>query len=45
VHFTEKPEGLATRIKKIADGEYQEEWERILQLSDEELQNTTASIK
>jgi ferredoxin len=45
VHFTEKPEGLATRIKKIADGEYQEEWDRILQLSDEELQNTTASIK
>lgn len=45
VHFTEKPEGLATRIKKIADGEYQEDWDRILQLSDEELQNTTASIK
>ena len=45
VHFTEKPEGLATRIKKIADGEYQEEWDRILQLSDEELQNTTASTK
>ena len=45
VHFTEKPEGLATRIKKIADGDYQEEWDRILQLSDEELQNTTASIK
>ena len=45
VHFTEKPEGLATRIKKIADGEYQEEWDRILQLSDEELQNTTASTQ
>ena len=44
VHFTEKPEGLATRIKKIADGDYQEDWDRILQLSDEELQNTTASI-
>ena len=45
VHFTEKPEGLATRIKKIAEGDYQEDWDRILQLSDEELQNTTASIK
>ncbi len=44
VHFTEKPKGLATRIKKIADGDYQEDWDRILQLSDEELQNTTASI-
>ena len=40
----EKPEGLATRIKKIADGEYQEDWDRILQLSDEELQKTSASI-
>ncbi len=44
VHFSEKPEGLATRIKKIADGDYQEDWDRILQLTDEELQNTTASI-
>jgi succinate dehydrogenase/fumarate reductase-like Fe-S protein len=45
VHFTEKPEGLSTRIKEISDGQYQEEWDRILQLSDEELQNTTASTK
>jgi len=44
-HFTEKPEGLSTRIKEISDGQYQEEWDRILQLSDEALQNTTASIK
>jgi len=44
VHFTEKPEGLATRIKKIADGDYQDDWDRILQLSDEELQKTSASI-
>ena len=44
VHFTEKPEGLAKRIKKIADGEYQEDWDRILQLPDEELQKTTATI-
>ena len=45
VHFTEKPEGLSTRIKEISDGQYQKEWDRILQLSDDELQNTTASIK
>ncbi len=44
VHFTEKPEGLAKRIKKIADGDYQEDWDRILKLSDAELQNTSASI-
>ncbi len=43
VHFTEKPEGLSTRIKDISDGQYQAEWDRILRLSDEELQNTTAS--
>ena len=45
VHYTDKPEGLATRIQKIADGEYQEDWDRILQLSDEELQHASASIK
>jgi succinate dehydrogenase/fumarate reductase-like Fe-S protein len=45
VHFTEKPEGLSTRIKEISDGNYREEWDRILQLSDDELQNTTASTK
>lgn len=44
VHFTEKPEGLAKRIKKISDGDYQEDWDRILKLSDAELQNTSASI-
>ena len=42
-HYMEKPEGLSTRIKKISDGDYQEEWDRILQLSDDELQNTSAS--
>ena len=44
VHFSEKPEGLAKRIKKIADGDYQEDWNRILKLSDEELQKASASI-
>ncbi len=43
-HYMEKPEGLSTRIKKISDGDYQKEWDRILQLSDDELQNTSASI-
>jgi len=43
VHFTEKPEGLAQRIKAISDGKYQQEWDRILQFSDEELQNTMAT--
>ncbi len=44
-HFTEKPKGLDKRIKEIADGEYQEDWDRVLQLSDEELQKTSATIK
>jgi len=43
-HYMEKPEGLSARIKKISDGDYQEEWDRILQLSDDELQNTSASM-
>ena len=44
-HFTEKPEGLDKRIKEISDGDYQEDWDRVLQLSDEELQKTAATIK
>jgi hypothetical protein len=43
VHFTEKPEGLAQRIQAISEGKYQKEWDRILQSSDEELQNAVAS--
>ena len=42
VHFTEKPEGLAKRIQAIEEGKYQQEWDRILQCSDEELQNAVA---
>jgi hypothetical protein len=43
VHFTEKPEGLSKRIQEISDGRFQQDWDRVLKLSDEELQNTTAS--
>ncbi|MDH4360668.1 MAG: 2Fe-2S iron-sulfur cluster-binding protein [Nitrospirota bacterium] len=42
-HFTEKPEGLSKRIQEISDGRFQQEWDRILKLSDAELQDATAS--
>lgn len=43
-HFMDKPEGLGLRIKDISDGKYQQDWDRILQLSDEDLQKTSAAI-
>lgn len=45
VHFTEKPEGLASRIKAIEEGKYQADWDRILKMTDEELQNASADIR
>ena len=44
VHFTEKPEGLDKRIKAIQDGHYEADWERVLKMSDTELQNASANI-
>ena len=44
VHFTEEPKGLHRRIKEIDQGRYEKDWERILCLSDEELQRATASL-
>lgn len=43
VHFTEKPIGLKQRIQAIAEGRYQEDWNRILAMTDEELQSATAA--
>ena len=45
VRETEKPQGLFDRIKAIEEGEYKEDWERVLQMTDEELQQTSATIK
>ena len=45
VHFTEKPKGLHKRIREIKQGRYQKDWDRILNMSDEELQSAAASGK
>ena len=45
VHFTDKPVGLDKRIQAIDSGEYREDWDRILNLSDDELQTASAAIK
>lgn len=43
VHYTEQPEGLARRIKEIEDGRYRDEWNRILNMRDDELQAVSVS--
>ena len=45
VREMEKPQGLFERIKAIEEGEYKEDWDRVLQMTDEELQQTSATIK
>ncbi len=42
VHFTDRPEGLDKRIREISEGKFNQDWERVLQLPDEELQYTSA---
>ncbi len=44
VHFTDNPEGLDKRIQAIEEGRYQADWARVLKLTDEELQQTSAKI-
>jgi L-lactate utilization protein LutB len=44
VHYTEKPKGLDIRIKAIEDGDFQKDWDRVLQMNDEELQNASANL-
>ncbi len=41
----EQPQGLADRIQAIADGQYNDDWKRVLNMTDEELQHTSAAIK
>ncbi len=40
----EKPLGLSERIQAIEEGRYNDDWERILKMTDEELQRTSAAI-
>ena len=44
VHEMAKPPGLADRIKAIEEGQYEADWKRVLKMTDEELQNTSAQI-
>ncbi len=45
VREMEKPPGLSDRIKAIEDGEYKDDWDRVLKMTDDELQQTSANIK
>jgi hypothetical protein len=44
-HFTEKPLGLDVRIKEIQDGLFDDEWAKILKMTDKELADHCATLK
>jgi CO dehydrogenase/acetyl-CoA synthase alpha subunit len=44
-HFTEKPERLEHRIQEIEAGRFNDEWDRILKMSDQELAELCAMVK
>ena len=44
-HFAEKPERLDKRIREIESGKYKEEWDRVLQMDDQELKSACAELK
>lgn len=44
-HFTEKPERLYHRIKEIESGRYDAEWNKILQMNEQELKDICATLK
>jgi RES domain-containing protein len=44
-HFAEKPQGLAHRIQEIQEGQYNEEWNRVLAMSQKELTDLCATLK
>ena len=45
VREMEKPPGLFDRIQAIAEGQYNDDWDRVLKMTDDELQQTSATIK
>jgi hypothetical protein len=45
VHFTEKPERLAHRIKEIEDGRYDAEWKCIFSMTEQQLKDFCAELK
>jgi len=44
-HLTEKPLGLDTRIKEIQDGRFNDEWTKILKMTEKELADHCATVK
>ncbi len=40
----EKPVGLFNRIQAIEEGRYADDWDRVLNMTDEELQHTSATV-
>jgi hypothetical protein len=44
-HFTEKPVGLYARIKEITDGRFNDEWNKILKMNDQQLAEHCATVK
>lgn len=45
VHFMEKPKGLNRRIQEIEEGRYEQEWDRIMNMDEEQLKQACAEIK
>jgi Pyruvate/2-oxoacid:ferredoxin oxidoreductase delta subunit len=44
IHYTDRPDGLHKRIGEIERGKYQKDWDRIFRMTNEELQNASATI-
>ena len=44
-HFTDKPERLYHRIKEIEDGQYDADWNKVLNMSEQELKDVCATLK
>jgi hypothetical protein len=44
-HLTEKPLGLDSRIKDIQDGLFNDEWTKILNMTEKELADHCATVK
>jgi len=45
VFFTDKPQRLYHRIKEIQDGRYQQDWDRLLSMNEDELKKACAELK
>ena len=44
-HFTEKPPRLQSRIKEIEEGKYDADWNRLLNMDEQQLKDVCAAIK